>query len=98
MSETMERMETNEPKAPQGQIVHMRNTKKLVVIIGMVLIFCALVFFFPKKSGTGGTCADCQITSCQCLGIERDYHYVGPVKMTCYGIPHSCQTQNTLTP
>lgn len=66
--------------------------KKSAYIIISIFIIGMVAFFFPKDGGSGGTCAGCEIRSCQCMGIARHSQAVGPVEVTCYGIPHSCTT------
>jgi|GEM_PF-3450627 len=76
--------------------MHSQKGSALVIILALMIVLAGIAFLFPKPSGSGGTCLGCQIKSCQCLGIEKDYHMIGPVKVTCYGIPHSCMTQDAV--
>jgi len=76
--------------------MHSQKGSTSVIILTVIIVLAGIVFFFPKRSGSGGTCLGCQIKSCQCLGVEKDYHMIGPVKVTCYGIPHSCMVQDAV--
>ncbi len=69
-----------------------KESNKIPYIIGAgVLVFISIIFFFPKSSGSGGTCPGCVNTECKCMGIEKNYVYIGPWHSTCYGVPYSCQ-------
>ncbi len=71
--------------------------KKTIIILVVIIIIGAGIFFFPRKSGSGGTCAGCEIKSCDCLGFEHSMLAIGPVDVTCYGIPYNCTTEQITT-
>lgn len=64
--------------------------KKWVLIISLIILI-AVIFFFPKKSGFGGSALDVKDQVCRCFGFETMKTAIGPWESTCYGIPHSCQ-------
>jgi photosystem II stability/assembly factor-like uncharacterized protein len=71
--------------------MHHSKFLRISVLIGAFCLI-ALVFFYPKSNGGGGTCIGCENTTCKCFGFERTFTYIGPWNSTCYGIPHSCST------
>ncbi len=64
--------------------------KKSILII-TIIVLGLIIFFFPKPSGEGGSCAGCENIECKCFGFQKNWVAIGPWRSTCYGIPYNCE-------
>ena len=66
------------------------------IIIGVIILIAAILFFFPKRSYHWGSAIGLK-KDCRCLGFN--YNFTGPpavpgsTEIYCFGIPYNCVSQ-----